>query len=272
MLDATVTASRRRNLAVAVALNALILGAGWLLLRHTRRARQLAEAQMQFVANVSHELRTPLTVIRGAAHNLERGVVQEPGRIAQYSALILQHVEQLTGMVEQVLEFSGAQRNAGASPRRPVSIAEILSDSIAASDPDTRAAHCRVELTIPSILPVVQGDANALRRLFQNLIANAAKHGGTGGWIGITASLTKSNTPPAIEVQVADRGPGIPESEQAEIFQPFVRGSAAQSAQVRGSGLGLSLVREIVEAHGGAVSVQSERGHGTTFTVKLPVR
>ena len=265
-LEAIVSAARWRNLAVAGAVNGLILAAGLALVRHTRRSRALAEAQMNFVATVSHELRTPLTVIRGAAHNLERGVVQEPERVAQYAGLITQHAGQLQGMVEQVLEFAGAKKN---PVRAPVALDEVLREAIAAAEPDTQAARCELAIEIPATLPMVTGDAAALRRAFQNLIANAAKHGGAGGWIGITAEATNGTSPPAIEVHIDDRGPGIPENERAEIFQPFVRGAAAQAAQIRGSGLGLSLVREIVEAHGGKISVRTDGG--AIFTVKLPV-
>ena len=110
-LEAIVSASRTRNLAVAVLLTGLILVSGLALLRYTRRSRQLADAQMNFVANVSHELRTPLTVIRGAGHNLLRGVVQDPGQVEEYSRLIIQHADQLTAMVEQVLALAGAKKN-----------------------------------------------------------------------------------------------------------------------------------------------------------------
>ena len=170
-------------------------------------------------------------------------------------------------MVEQVLEFAGAKKN---PVRAPVALDEVLREAIAAAEPDTQAARCDIAIEIPNTLPTVSGDAAALRRAFQNLIANAAKHGGAGGWIGITAESTNGSSPPVIEVWIEDRGPGIPENERAEIFEPFVRGAAAQSAQIRGSGLGLSLVREIVEAHGGTVNVRSE--HGATFTVRLPVK
>jgi signal transduction histidine kinase len=269
-LESVVAASRRRNLAVAILLNTLMLAAGCLLVRYTRRSRQLAEAQMNFVANVSHELRTPLTVIRGAAHNLQRGVVRDSARIEQYAGLILQHTEQLSDMVAQVLEFAGAKQKRANAQHGPVVIAEVLSDSLAATAPDTQEAHCEVRLDIPPSLPCVSGDAAALRRVFQNLITNAAKHGGDGGWIGITATATNGGSPPMIEVQIADRGPGIPESELGDVFKPFFRGAAAQEQQTRGSGLGLSLVREIVEAHAGRISVRSESGRGTTFTVRLP--
>ena len=263
-LEAVVSTSRQRNLAIAVLLNALMLGAGVLLVRHTRRSRELADTQMKFVANVSHELRTPLTVIRGAAHNLQRGVVQEPGRIAQYSGLIIQHTEQLTDMVEQVLALAGAQRGS-AMQRVPVSLVNVVNEAITATAPETQAAQCSVEWHPPATLSPITGDAAALRRAFGNLISNAAKHAGEGCWIGISVTSHDQE----IEVQVRDHGLGIPEAELAMIFEPFVRGERAQAAQVRGTGLGLSLVREIIETHGGSISVRNE--NGAVFTMKLPI-
>ena len=172
-------------------------------------------------------------------------------------------------MIEQLLELAGARKNQAPLTRKPVQLGEVLQDAIAATKRDTEIAGCAVELSIPTPLPEVSGDAAALRRVFQNLLTNAARHGGTGGWIGVTATAV-NGAEPILEVRVADRGPGIPEKEQAEIFKPFVRGATAQEKQIRGSGLGLSLVKEIVEAHGGAVLVRNQPGQGATFTVRLP--
>lgn len=268
-LEAAVAASRRRNFAIAAAINLLMLATGMALIVFTRRARRLAAQQLNFVATVSHELRTPLTVIRGAGHNLLRGVVTEREKVGQYAQLILQQAEQLTEMVEQTLALAGAHR--GAVPTRgSVALAGVLEKAVAAVAEDTHAAGCEVHLEVPSSLRPVAGDAAALGRVFQNLLTNAAKHAGGGGWIGVRAAALNGTHPPMVEVRVSDRGPGIPAGEQAAIFQPFVRGAAAQARQIRGSGLGLSVVREIVEAHGGSVSVESDAGRGATFTVRLP--
>ena len=112
----------------------------------------------------------------------------------------------------------------------------------------------------------ITGDAAALRRVFQNLISNAAKHAAAGKWIGIEAVQHNDS----IEIRIRDKGPGIPAAEQRRIFEPFVRGKAAEEAQTRGSGLGLSLVKDLVEAHGGSVTLHSEPPDGCTFTVNLP--
>jgi signal transduction histidine kinase len=270
-LEAIVSASRRRNLGIAGAINLILFLTGLALIRYTSRSRQLAEQQMKFVAGVSHELRTPLTVIRGAAYNIQRGVVSERSQIEKYSGLIIEYCEQLTEMIEQVLALAGMQKGRSVAVRQPLALANVLREAMGVTAHDTQAAHCEVHITLPPDLPAVTGDASALRRAFQNLICNAAKHGGQGGWIGITASGDHDGARPMVEVQVSDRGPGIPAEEQEKIFTPFFRGSKAQTSQTRGSGLGLSLVKEIIEAHGGEVSVRSAVGQGAIFTVRLPV-
>ncbi len=165
-VEAVVDAARRRNLAVALLLNGLIFAAGFALLVHTRRSRALAQAQMAFVANVSHELRTPLTVIRGAGHNLLRGVAREPGQIEQYSRLIIQHAEQLTNMVEQILELAGARKNVSAAAREPVDIAGVLREAVAATRQDTEAARCEVQLELSARLAARPGRCFGLASRF----------------------------------------------------------------------------------------------------------
>jgi signal transduction histidine kinase len=264
-LESVVAGSRNRNLAVAAALNALILASGWMLLRTTRRAQRLAEEQMRFVANVTHELRTPLTVIRGAAHNLKRGIVRDPGGIEKYSKLIIDHAEALGSMVEQVLDFSGDRRSEAV--REPLYLGQVLHDAVQTVKSDARFAACQIDLHLPANIPEITGDPAALRRAVQNLLENAAKHGGAGNPIGISVVVRERQ----VDVRVEDRGPGIPAAEIDEIFTPFFRGEFARSNQVRGSGLGLSLVRETAKAHGGDVTVRSEPGKGSTFTLSLPI-
>ncbi len=132
-------------------------------------------------------------------------------------------------------------------------------------------AGCTVTLSVPDSLPPVSGDARALEGAVSNLIANAAKYGGADGCVGIDAALVADGRTTEVAVTVRDRGPGIPAAEQPHLFEPFFRGQQARDAQIRGSGLGLSLVRRTAEAHGGRVTVRSAAGHGTAFTIFLPI-
>jgi signal transduction histidine kinase len=270
-LHAAAQTGKWRNLALVCLLNGLLVAAGVALMRYTGRARRLAAAQMRFVSTISHELRTPLTVIRGAGQNLSRGIVREPAQIEQYGRFIIQHADSLSEMIGQMLEKASARNHATAAAlSESVDVRDVLEKAIAASLTETQAAGCKVEASIISWLPPVTGNAAGLTRVFENLISNAAKYAGAGKWIGVRTAVNGANGSQTVEIQVADRGPGISAEDQASIFEPFVRGQAAESRQVRGTGLGLSLVREIIEAHRGAISVQSKPGQGATFTVRLP--
>ncbi len=268
---AIVSGARERDLTVACILDVCLLVGGLLLIHYARRARRLGDARMRFVAAVSHELRTPLTVILAAGQSLRRGMVQDPARLDKYAGMIVEHSTQLAEMVEQVLAFAGARRNESTLVHKPVVIAQILQEAIVACALETQAAHCEVETQIEPDAPPVLGDAQALIRMFQNLLGNAVKHGGAGKWIGVTCRYLDHPRPGYVEVEVSDHGAGIPPREQAHVFEPFFRGSRANGLQTRGSGIGLSVVQEIVRGHRGSVRVESHSGKGTTFTVRLPV-
>ena len=268
-LDAAVSAARWRNFGIACVLIALSFAAGCALLRYTLRSRRLAEMQLRFVAGVSHEMRTPLAVIRGAGQNLATGVVWDREHITQYAQMIVKHADQLGETIEQVLTFAATQKRE-THAAETVSVPGTLDDALEASRTDLQASGCEIRRQIAPGLPQVLGDPAALRRAFQNLITNAARHGGTGGWIHISANSLKVDGRQIVEVQVADGGPGIPAAELPRIFDPFYRGERARSEQIRGAGLGLSLLHEIAEDHGGSVSVRSEPGRGAEFSVRLP--
>ncbi len=269
-LAAAVSTARTHDFALACGLDAGLFIGGLLIIHYARRARRLGDARMQFVAAVSHELRTPLTVIRAAGQNLRRGIVRDPERVDKYADLIVEHSDQLADMVEQVLSFAGARRNELTLSRKPVAVAQVVREAVAACSLDTQAAECEVEATVEGDPPPVLGDAHALRRVFQNLITNAAKHGGRGRWIGVRTRYVNGAFPGCVEVAVSDHGDGIPAREQPHVFEPFYRGSRARGQQTRGSGIGLSVVQEIVKVHGGGVRIASAAHGGTVFTVSLP--
>ena len=264
-LERAVGSVRRRNLLVSTGILGILGVSVAFLMASTRRAHDLARQQIEFVATVSHELRTPLAVIRSAADNLADGVVNDESRVRQYGQLVRREGIRLTDLVEQILEFAGLQ--SGRAPaRRPVTIDTVLREAVAAAESAADAAGVRVEVSIADGLPAVSGDEAALRRAFLNLIGNAVKYGASAGWVGVRACVNGGR----VEVAISDRGIGIAPAEQEKIFEPFYRAPDVVAAQIQGAGLGLSLVRRIVDVHGGKISVTSAPGQGSTFTVTLP--
>ncbi len=270
-LEAVVSRARWQNLATSLGILLLILATVAALVRFSRRAQRLAELQMNFVAGVSHELRTPLTVIRTAAFNLRGKIAATPEQVERYGALIHDEAEKLEALVEQVLRFSSARAGHAIRAREPVAIETVIEEGLRSSSAALAGSKCVVEKQIEADLPLVLADQLAMKHAFQNLVENAVKYGTEGSnWIGVFASRAPGQNGAAVEVRVADRGPGIPADEQAQIFDPFFRGRRAVEDQVHGTGLGLNLVRKIVEAHGGTIRVKSEPSKGTEFVMTIP--
>lgn len=264
-LDAVVARTRLRNLAVTFSILLLMAAALAAILISTRRAQRLAGLQMDFVTGVSHELRTPLTVIRTAAYNLRGKLASNPAMVEKYGALIQKESERLTEIVEQVLEFARSRSAACGLRTEPVSVQDAASQALAACQPLIEASGVQVETAIPPDLPRVLAEPRALAHCVQNLISNAIKYGGEGGWVGLSARREDE----WIEVRVADRGPGIPPGELRHVFDPFFRGRRAIDDQVHGTGLGLSLVRSAIESFGGEVAARSQPGRETEFLLRL---
>jgi signal transduction histidine kinase len=271
-LEAVVAKTRLRNLAVTGGLLLLIIASAAALLRFTRRSQRLAELQMNFVAGVSHELRTPLTVINTAAYNLQSKPNRDPEQVAKYGALIRQESGRLKELVEQVLSFAGSNAARMTQETQPLAVADLLDASIESSRAVLEGGHFAVEKDIAPGLPLIAGDSRALQHAVQNLLGNAVKYGaGAMNWIGLSAREATVDGQQVIEIRVADRGPGIPADEQRHIFDPFYRGKRAQQDQIHGTGLGLTLVKEIVTAHRGSIVVRSQPEKGTEFVVRIPV-
>jgi signal transduction histidine kinase len=265
-LEHAVNAVRRRNIAISTGILGVLGLSVAFLVASTRRAQDLARQQLEFVATVSHELRTPLAVIRSAADNLADGVVDDEPRVKQYGDLVRRESVRLTDLVEQILEFAGLQSGERSLARRAVNIGDVLRD-VAAAARAARGSMPAIEVSIDDGLPAVLGDEAALRRVFQNLVGNAVKYGADAGWVGIHAHRAAGH----VAVTVSDRGIGIAPASQERIFDPFYRAPDVVSAQIQGAGLGLSLVKRIVDAHGGRIGVESAPGKGSAFTVTLPI-
>lgn len=266
-LDAAVAAARRRNLAISFGILLLMAVSIGLLTLSSRRAQRLASQQLEFVAGVSHELRTPVAVIHSAAENLSQGVVDDPQRVRQYGEAIETEARRLGEMVERVLQFAGIESG---QPMRnaPVAVGALVDDE--AGTTEGAGSGLTIERRIAADLPPVLGDEAALRSAVRNLLANASKYGGADRWIGVRVDAEPARQAREIRIAVADHGRGIGAADLPHIFEPFYRGADAAARRIQGSGLGLALVRRIVEAHGGRVTVTSREGSGSTFTIHLP--
>jgi signal transduction histidine kinase len=270
-LEAAVTGARRRNLGISLAIVALLGTVGVLMVVSTRRAQRLANQQMNFVASVSHELRTPLTAMRSAGQNLADGIVDDPERVRSYGALIEQEGRRLTDMVSRVLAFAEVQSGPPAYRMQPVAVHPLIESVLSDSRWILEERQFQVEAHVADDLPEVQGDPAALRQVLANLVDNAMKYGAPARWIGVRANLVVGPRGTEVAIAVSDRGFGIRRADLSRIFDPFSRGTDAKVAATPGSGLGLAVVRSIVEAHGGRITVDSAPGRGSTFTVYLPV-
>jgi signal transduction histidine kinase len=268
-LEAAVAGVRRRNLAISFGVLLLLSISVALLTATSRRAHRLAQQQMEFVAGVSHELRTPLAVIRSAAENLAQGVVSGD-RVKRYGQVLEGEARRLGEMVERVLQYAGIESGLGFGMRAPLAPSEFVETAIDSALPLVGPGDVHVQREIAANLPPVLGDVAALRSAVQNLIANAVKYGGHDRWVGVRVEQVRERRRAEVRITVSDHGSGIPPSELPHIFEPFYRGADALERQIHGNGLGLSLVKRIVTAHGGRVSVSTRAGVGSAFTISLP--
>jgi signal transduction histidine kinase len=269
-LDLAVSHARLRNLLVSFGVLVLLGASMGLVLATTGRAQRLAAQQMEFVAGVSHELRTPLAVIRSAAENLADGVVEDPRQVKRYGDMIAGEGRRLTHMVEQIMEFAGFESGRVSLDVRPADLGGIIEDALRAADPQVREHHASVDQHLTPMLPPVLVDPSAVSRSLQNLIVNALKYGGAPPSVVIDA---RPGDPARREVlvTVSDNGAGIAARDLPHIFEPFYRGGDATARQIHGSGLGLSLVKRIMDEIGGRITVRTDAGKGSAFTLHLPL-
>jgi signal transduction histidine kinase len=271
-LDVAVAGLRRRNLAISFGVLVLLAASVGMIFVSAHRARRLAGLQMDFVAGVSHELRTPLAVIRSAADNLADGVIESGSQVREYGKLIDREGRRLSTMIEQTLQFAGAQTGARAAYElSQVSVASVVERTLKDLAPAVEEAGFQVETSIEPGLPAVRSNEDALSRVLANLVENALKYGGDAKWLAVRAAATQQNGKREVELHVEDRGPGIDAEDLPHVFEPFYRGKLALNNQIQGSGLGLNLAQRISRDLGARLSVESRPGKGSAFAVHLPV-
>ncbi|MGC4084256.1 MAG: HAMP domain-containing sensor histidine kinase [Vicinamibacterales bacterium] len=263
-LDAVVARSRTRNLALSLGILALLGASMALLLITSARAQRTAQQQLEFVASVSHELRTPLAVIRSAGDNLAAGVVSS-AQVANYGALIRDEGRRLSEMVERVMDFAGMTGGASMVSRVPVDITAIVKQVVTSfeAEASTRGVFFQAA---DAARVTIDADPSAMTSALQNVIGNAVKYSVNGGVVDIALGGDDMHA----TVRVRDRGIGVDAADLPHVFEPFYRGRRAVDSQVRGSGVGLSVVRRIVEAHGGSIRLDNREGGGVDVVIDLP--
>ncbi len=233
----------------------------------TTRSVRYQELRKEFVANVSHELRTPLTVIKGFTETLQDGALRDPEKGMQFLATISKHVDQLTNLVNDLLELSRLE----GSPElpRPVSVdipalARRITELLL---PAAQKKKQTLRLESAVNLPRVLGNPDYIDRAIANLVDNAIKYTQEGGTIGVTVGQEDFE----VFVEVADNGLGIPTDDIPRIFERFYRVDRSRSREMGGTGLGLSIVKHVAQVHGGGIDVYSTPGAGSRFRLHFPI-
>jgi signal transduction histidine kinase/CHASE2 domain-containing sensor protein len=230
------------------------------------RQRQLQQTKNDVMALVTHELRTPLTAIQGMSDVLSQFDVDSERRHEMHVA-INDEAKRLARMIDEYLNITRLESGAQQLRMSPVRIAPVLERSLLMLDPVAGQRRIRLTRRLAPNLPPLVADADLIGRAVTNLVANAIKYSATGTEVVVEAREESVN----IRIDVADQGCGIPTEDLTRVFEKFYRVPRVENVDVPGTGLGLALVREIAELHGGRVSVESEVGVGSTFTLRLPV-
>jgi signal transduction histidine kinase len=269
-LDEAVASWRRRNLAISLGLLAILTGSMALIFSGARRSKALAKMQMEFVAGVSHELCTPLAVINTAAENLADGVVENAQQIQEYGGLIRAQGRRLGRLVDEVLLFTAGRFGLSGYDAEPVDVAPILIQSLSTSEANLQEAGFTVTKEITGNLPPIVADRSAAITCIENLVSNAIKYSNSSKWIAIRACEAPAGSKLEVRISVEDKGIGISSADLTHIFEPFYRAQSVRADQIRGVGLGLYLVKRMMEDMGGRVSITSDLGHGTVAVLHFP--
>ncbi|HEY4188228.1 MAG TPA: HAMP domain-containing sensor histidine kinase [Polyangia bacterium] len=250
-----------------IPVSTLIIAVGLAIVLLTVAAeRRTSRMKSDFIANVSHELKTPLSLIRMFGELLATGKHKGADSPREYAEIITREAERLSHLIDNVLDFARIERGKASYDFTEGRLDDVIERALDVARYRVEKEKMRLRTEIQPGLPPVRMDENAMTLVVLNLVDNAVKYASEGKEIDVRLL----RTPGGVTLSVRDNGPGIPLDEQPRIFERFYRARTARDRNVRGSGIGLALVKHIVEAHGGRLAVESAPGQGATFTVALP--
>ena len=260
------------TLGLLIAVLVLAIGTGsWLIVADLKRQLTLARQKTDFVSNVSHELKTPLTSIRMFSELLAEGRVTDSAKQRSYLGIITAESARLTRLINNVLDFARIERGEKKYHFEECELVSIVKETAESYRPHLEANGFQLELQLPAAALPVNGDRDALAQVIVNLLSNAEKYSGARKEIVLQVEQRTSPVPYVV-VSVLDRGLGVPRGCEQRIFEKFYRAHDSLSSGIQGSGLGLTLARQIARAHGGEVAYEPREGGGSCFSLRLPVK
>ena len=255
------------NISVSVLAAVLLTGGLTLALRTASREMKLSRMKSDFVANVSHELRTPVASIRIFGELLRMGKASTPEKVREYGEYIETESSRLTQLINNILDFTRIEAGQKTYHFATGDASELVAETVRTFQARLTQSGFEIAFEHPdSPLPAIRFDQDALAQALHNLLDNAVKYSGGSRWIGVKLDREDAG----IAICVKDRGIGISRDEQKRVFERFHRVGTGLVHDVKGSGLGLSIVHHIVAAHAGHVTVQSEPDRGSVFSIHIP--
>ena len=245
----------------------ILLGGLVLTIRSVSRELELARMQSDFVSTVSHEFKSPLTSIRQLAEMLQADMVPSEDRRRRYYDVLVEQSERLSMLIDNVLDFARMEEGRREMSRAAVDVKSLVEDIVTEAQHRVLHQGFTVRTELEDSLPSAFLDADAIRQALNNLIDNGVKYSGSSREVVVRSFRENAH----IVIAVRDFGIGLAAEEADKVFDRFYRGGGELTRSVKGTGLGLTLVKQIVAAHGGDVEVHSEPGRGSTFSMRLPL-
>jgi signal transduction histidine kinase len=258
----------RSSYVILGTLSLLLIAGLFFTYRSVTKTMELAKLKSDIVSNVSHELRTPLALIRLYAETLELGRIPDEERKLEYYRIVRKESERLTALINNILDFSRIEAGKKEYEFRETDLPSLVRETLDSYHYQIEQHGFHYEERISNDVPRVQVDREAIARSLLNLVNNALKYSSDDKYLAVRLYRGDGS----VNLDVIDHGIGIPRSEQHRIFDKFYRVCDPMCHENKGSGLGLSLVQHIVNAHGGKVTVESTPGKGSKFTIALPLQ